>query len=308
MREGRSKPARMVKLSSSDSIRPRSNYFISQTLRLHYLEWGDPNAPVLVLQHGGFDHARSMDWLARALAGEWRVIAPDLRGHGNSAWSPDADYTMAAFLMDFANLADALGQEKLTICAHSLGAMVTTRYAGIFPDRVARFVNIEGLALSSGRNSQRMIQPFAARVANWIRLHQEAAHRHHKRYASEEDAFARMREKNPYLSDDQVRHLTHHALRSNDDGTYSWKFDPRLNIWPVLDFPEEEVIAMWQAVTCPMLFLHGSNTFMPNPGKDGRINHFRDARLIEYDNASHWLHHDRFPTVLEDIRAFLAEG
>jgi len=58
----------MVKLSSSDSIRPRSNYFISQTLRLHYLEWGDPNAPVLVLQHA--DLTMRVRWIG------WRANWP----------------------------------------------------------------------------------------------------------------------------------------------------------------------------------------------------------------------------------------
>lgn len=287
------------------ALSPRSRYYISQTLRLHYLEWGAPDAPILILQHGGFDHARSMDWIARELAADWRIIAPDLRGHGDSAWSPDADYTMAAFLLDFANLVETLGGGPVTICAHSLGAMVTTRYAGIYPEKLARYINIEGLALSSGRNSQRMITPFSARVRKWIDLHREATHRSPRRYASEEAAFSRMRESNPYLSDDQVRHLTHHALRRNDDSTYSWKFDPRLNIWPVLDFPEAEVIALWEAITCPMLFFHGSNTFMPNPAEDGRLNHFRDARLIHYDRASHWLHHDRFESFIADAKAFL---
>lgn len=290
----------------SDTRLPRSRFFLSQSLRLHYLEWGDPQAPVLILQHGGFDHARSMDWVARDLARDWRIIAPDLRGHGDSAWSPDADYTMAAFLLDFANLVAALGQDQVTICAHSLGAMVTTRYAGLYPDMVARFINIEGLALSTGRNAQRMVESLAARTRNWIELHQAATRRTPRRYPDEDAAFSRMRAKNPYLTDDQVRHLTHHALRANGDGTLSWKFDPRLHIWPVLDFPEAEVVAMWEAITCPVLFCHGSNSFMPNPAQDGRIRHFRDARLIDYEHASHWLHHDRFARFVADVRAFLA--
>jgi pimeloyl-ACP methyl ester carboxylesterase len=283
----------------------RSHHFYSQTLRLHYLEWGAPDAPVLILQHGGFDHAHAMDWLAADLAREWRVIAPDLRGHGDSAWSPDADYTMAAYLLDFANLVEATGADKVTICAHSLGAMVTTRYAGLYPEKVARFINIEGLALV--RRAARMEETFAQRLRKWISLHRAAPSRAPRRYDHEQAALARMREKNPLLAEDMLRHLTHHALRTNADGSFSWKFDPRLNIWPVTDFTEEDVVALWQAILCPMLFLHGADSFMPNPERDGRIAHFRHARMIEYEGAGHWLHHDRLGEVLADITAFLGQ-
>jgi pimeloyl-ACP methyl ester carboxylesterase len=231
---------------------------------------------------------------------------PDLRGHGDSAWSPDADYTMAAYLLDFANLVEATGAETVTICAHSLGAMVTTRYAGLYPEKVARFINIEGLAVV--RRAARMVESYAQRLRNWITLHRAAPSRAPRRYANEGAALTRMREKNPLLAPDMLRHLTHHALRANADGSLSWKFDPRLNIWPVMDFPEEEVVALWQAITCPVLFLHGANSFMPNPAQDGRIEHFRDARLINYERAGHWLHHDRLDDVLGDITAFLASS
>jgi pimeloyl-ACP methyl ester carboxylesterase len=138
-------------------------------------------------------------------------------------------------------------------------------------------------------------------------MHREAQTRR-PRYPDEASAFSRMREKNPYLTDDQVAYLTHHALRANGDGTLSWKFDPRLNIWPLLDFSRREVEQMWQAITCPILFFHGSDTFMPNPASDGTLAHFAHARLINYDRASHWLHHDRLDDFVADLRAFLAAG
>jgi pimeloyl-ACP methyl ester carboxylesterase len=68
---------------------PTSNTFISQRLRLHYVDWGNPDAPPLILQHGGRDHCRSWDWVAEELCKDWHVICPDLRGHGDSAWSPE---------------------------------------------------------------------------------------------------------------------------------------------------------------------------------------------------------------------------
>lgn len=286
---------------------PTSHYFTSQNLRLHYLDWGNPQAPVLILQHGGFDHARSMDWIARELAADWHVIAPDLRGHGDSDWSVDAAYNMAAYILDFVNLIEAIGADRVTICAHSLGAMITTRYAGLYPERVAKFINIEGLSVPTAADPLLAITPFAARMREWVAQHRAAPGRRPRSYISEEQACARMREKNGHLNEEQVHHLTHHALRVQEDGTYRWKFDPRLNIFPLVDFQQEEIESLWQAVACPVLFIQGSESFMPNPAQDGRIGHFRDACLIEYDRASHWPHHDRFDAFMPDLRAFLAQ-
>ncbi|MGA3002432.1 MAG: alpha/beta fold hydrolase, partial [Acetobacteraceae bacterium] len=66
---------------------PTSRIYFSQRLRLHYVDWGNPDAPPLLLVHGGRDHCRNWDWVATALQDEYHVIAPDLRGHGDSQWS-----------------------------------------------------------------------------------------------------------------------------------------------------------------------------------------------------------------------------
>src|SRR3546814_2515031 len=63
---------------------PISNSFISQRLKLHYVDWGNESAPPLLLVHGGRDHCRSWDWVAERLADRYHIIAPDLRGHGDS--------------------------------------------------------------------------------------------------------------------------------------------------------------------------------------------------------------------------------
>ena len=85
---------------------PTSHYFTSLGTRLHYLDWGNSAAPVLVLVHGGFDHARSWDWTARALARDYHVIVPDLRGHGDSAWSSEGSYAIQNYVYDLAQLVD----------------------------------------------------------------------------------------------------------------------------------------------------------------------------------------------------------
>src|SRR3546814_2196345 len=63
---------------------PNSQTFISQRLRLNYVDWGGRGKPPLVLVHGGRDHARSWDWTAEQLCRDWHVVAMDHRGHGDS--------------------------------------------------------------------------------------------------------------------------------------------------------------------------------------------------------------------------------
>ncbi|MCZ8323645.1 MAG: alpha/beta hydrolase [Sphingomonadaceae bacterium] len=285
---------------------PTSNSFISQRLRLHYVDWGNPGAPPLILQHGGRDHCRSWDWVAEELAKDWHVIAPDLRGHGDSAWAPDGNYEMNAFVYDFAQLVHTLGYDEVTIVAHSLGGNVASRYTGLYPEKVRRFVNIEGLGPSPKTRAEREAAGYANRFREWIDKRRAAAGRIPRRYPSIEAAYARMKEENSFLTDEQARHLTIHGASRNEDGTWSWKFDPYLNVWPFEDVPESRTEELWAAITCPMLLLYGANSWASNPEKDGRLAVFNnDPKVIEFENAGHWLHHDQFDRFMAEIRAFL---
>ena len=289
-----------------NQLGPTSNHFVSQRLRLNYVDWGNADAPTLILQHGGRDHCRSWDWVAEELRRDWHVICPDLRGHGDSEWSPEGHYSMDAMVYDFAQLVHTLGQEKVTIVAHSLGGNVATRFTGLYPEKVARFVNIEGLGPPKHIRRQMEERGVGERMRQWIDDKRKAAGRSPRKYATRRDAYERMKEENSFLTDDQARHLTIHGTNRNEDGTWSWKFDNYVNVWSVADMPTSDVIDLWQAITCPILMLWGKNSFSQSPSTDGRIDHFRTARLIEYDDAGHWLHHDQFDRFMADVKAFLA--
>ena len=284
---------------------PTSQSFFSQRLRLHYADWGNPDAPVLILQHGGRDHCRSWDWVAQELRGDWHVIAPDLRGHGDSAWSPDGNYAMDAFVYDFAQLVHTLGQEQVSIVAHSLGGNIATRFTGLYPEKVGKLVNIEGLGPAPAMRKEIEAVGAARRLRDWIADKRKAAGRLPRRYDSLEAAFNRMKEENGFLSEDQARHLTVNGAIRNEDGTYSWKFDNYLNVWAVGDITYAEQEKLWQAITCPMLLLYGADSWASTPERDGRSAHFKTARVIEYEKAGHWLHHDQFDRFVSDMRAFL---
>lgn len=285
---------------------PTSNSFISQRLRLHYVDWGNPNAPPLILQHGGRDHCRSWDWVAERLRHEWHVICPDLRGHGDSAWAPDGNYAMDAFVYDFAQLIHTLGHDQVTIVSHSLGGNIATRFTGLYPEKVRKLVNIEGLGPAPAIRQQNETRDIGIRMREWIDDKRKAAGRLPRRYPSIETAFQRMKEENGFLSDEQARHLTIHGASRNEDGTWSWKFDNYMRVHTGTDLPTTDIIALWRAITCPVQMFYGEKSFASNPQVDGRMDYFRDASLIVYKDAGHWLHHDRLDDFMQDMTAFIS--
>ncbi len=286
---------------------PESRFFISQRLRLHYLDWGNAGAPILLLQHGGMDHARSWDWVARALRRDWHVIAPDLRGHGDSAWSPDGAYLMPYYAYDMAQLIHQLPGDMITIVGHSLGGAIALRYTALYPDKVAKLVAIEGLGLKPAAVQAEAARPLDERWREWIETRRALDGRSPRRYAGIGDALARMREQNGNLSEEQALHLTVHGLLRNEDGSYSWKYDNHLRSFLPLEVTDDELHAFWHRITCPTLLAYGRDSWASNPDEDGRAAHFRNARVALFDDAGHWLHHDRFESFMAELRAFLAE-
>lgn len=284
---------------------PSSHSFISQRLRLHYADWGNPTAPLLLLIHGGRDHCRSWDWVASELCADWHVVAPDLRGHGDSSWSSDGNYDLIALVYDLAQLVRQLGQTPLSIVGHSLGGNVALRFTGLYPHMVRRLVSIEGLGFSPAMESERAATPLAEQWRKWIADKREAATRQPRRYSSIGEALGRMRAENAWLTEEQALHLTLHGLNRNEDDSWSWKFDPHMHVWPFLDIPRSELRALWSAIRCPTLLMYGTDSWESEPQSDGRASHFADARVVEFVGAGHWLHHEQCDRFLAELRAFL---
>jgi pimeloyl-ACP methyl ester carboxylesterase len=286
---------------------PTSHTYFSQRLRLHYVDWGNPGKPPLLLIHGGRDHCRNWDWVAAALREDWHIIAPDLRGHGDSQWSLDGAYTMAGYVYDLAQLIHQQRLAPVTIVAHSLGGNITLRYAGVYPETVARLVAIEGLGHSRAVPAERG-KTIAERMDDWIREQRGLAGRMPRRYGSIEDAFRRMQEENPHLTAEQARHLTVHGVNQNEDGTYSWKFDNYVRARLPYDMRERDIELLWSRIACPCLLLYGTESWAGNPALDGRTEHFRQAVVVGIERAGHWLHHDRLDEFLHIVRDFLGPG
>ncbi len=289
------------------SIGPTSRTYFSQRLRLHYVDWGNREAPPLLLVHGGRDHCRNWDWIAARLRKDWHIIAPDLRGHGDSQWSPDGNYSMSGYIYDLAQLIHQQNLAPVTIVAHSLGGNIALRYAGIYPENVRRLVAIEGLGPSPKMLAERERKTIGDRMREWIDEQRGLAGRQSRRYASIEDAFKRMQEENKHLSPEQARHLTQHGVSQNEDGTYSWKFDNYVRAWPPYDMTNPEIEWLWTQITCPTLLVYGKESWASNPLQDGRARNFSDAKVVSFEGAGHWVHHDRLDDFLAETVAFIAD-
>lgn len=288
---------------TSDS--PTSHSFISQRLRLSYVDWGNPSAPPLVLVHGGEDHCRNWDWVAEQLRHDWHIIAPDLRGHGDSEWSSDGNYFDAGLIFDLAELIRQLDLSPVTLIGHSYGGHIALRYTGLYPELVRKLVAIEGVGPSPKEIEEEKKVTMTERMHKWIEQQRKLAVRGPRIYASVEEAAARMRANNKHLSPEQALHLTEHGVRQNPDGTYTWKFDPAVRNWPPYDIPREAIIADFGRILCPTLLVYGKESWASNPAEDGRVNYFHDAKVVELEDAGHWVHHDRLDEFVRLVKDFL---
>jgi len=126
---------------------PESRFYESQGLRLHYADWGNEQASPLILIHGGRDHCRSWDVIAQSLQPHFHVLAPDLRGHGDSDWTKGGSYALTEYVYDLTRLVQSIAARKVAIIGHSMGGMVGLIYSGSFPDKVSALVVLDGVTV-----------------------------------------------------------------------------------------------------------------------------------------------------------------
>ncbi len=286
---------------------PTSHSFVSQRLRLSYTDWGNPGAPTLVLVHGGRDHSRNWDWIAERFRKDWHIVAPDLRGHGDSEWPSDGNYHIQGYLYDLARLIAEVKDAPLTLVGHSLGGRIVLRYAGIFPEQINKLVAFEGFGPGPAAMAKRENRTIAEKMRLWVEEQNELAKHAPLRYPSYEAALARMQEANPNLSPEQARHLTTHSLKQNGDGTCSWKFDNAVRVFPPYDMAPADIESLWGRIDCPTLLVNGDKSWSPNAEANGKTKLFKNAKAVTIKDAGHWMHHDQLDAVCGVLGDFLKD-
>jgi len=283
-------------------------------LGYHVRTWGEGDAPTLFMLHGWMDVGASFQFLVDALRREWHVIAPDWRGFGLSDWSVDG-YWFQDYLADLDALLDHfVPNEPARLVGHSLGGNVVMLYAGIRSQRVGQLVSLEGFGIPAEAPD---VAP--QKFAKWLDALKDPPS--FRPYASLAAVADHLQKNNPRLSRDKAEFLAGHWARTQPDGSARLSSDPRHK----LPFPSvyrmEEVIAIWERVVAPVLWVAATESFIPkwlgtHPEGEGgtdslasvraRLAHVPHGRLVTVDEAGHMLHLDRPDAVAAVIEPFLA--
>ena len=285
--------------------RPTSHSYFSHGLKLHFLDWGNESAAPVLLVHGSQDHGHNWDWTSEKLCSRYHVIAPDLRGHGDSEWARGSTYGIFNYVYDIAQLIEQQVPAPVHLVGHSLGGTIASLFAGLYPDKVASLTSIEGVGVRSPDEETGRPQPESIR--EWIEATRGQAGRVPRRYETPEAAFTRMQTSNPHLSEERARHLTIHGSNRNEDGTYSWKFDPYTYTGWLATDNHSDLREFWTSINCPVLLINATEGYDHRIGHQGTDQCFRDCRLEVIENAGHWLHHDEFDRFFSLLDEFLLE-
>lgn len=300
------------------SRRAHQSRFINvRGLRYHLLSWGDaslatPAKPSLLMVHGWMDVGASFQFVVDALREERHVLAIDWRGFGLSDPGPGDCYWFPDYLGDLDAVIDHIAPagQAIDLLGHSMGGNVVMSYAGVRPARIRRLINLEGFGLP-----ETIPEMAPARLSEW--LDDLKKPQQLKPYASLAEVAARLMKTNPRLAGDKAAWLAPHWSRelATPEGP-RWEIlgDPahkRAN--PVL-YRKAEILACWQRIAAPVLWVEGGETDMtkwwgnryPREDFEARLALVPDLARAVLAQAGHMLHHDQPEALAAQIERFLA--
>jgi pimeloyl-ACP methyl ester carboxylesterase len=285
-----------------------SRYVVANGLRHHLLEWDGGGKTTVLCLHGFLDLSWAFHRVGPALAREGHhVIAPDLRGHGQTERvGAGGYYHFMDYLLDVADLVATLGRDRLVLVGHSMGGGVAAYFAGAFPDRVWRAVVMEGMQLP-----ETPLEAVPHRVVEWIGgVHHRRGERAARLYPSLEAAARTILRHDPLCPAEEARFLAEHATEAVDGtatgGATGFRFqhDPLHVTRGPYPFRLDVATAFWRAVTCPVLFVLGERS-SPPADWPARVAAFRDARQVVIPGAGHMMMRHRPDEVASAIATFL---
>ena len=229
----------------TERVQPTSKFVTVNGLRLHYLEWGKAEMPAVVCVHGYTSSAQAFNALARHLQDRFHMIAMDVRGHGESSWSPTGAYEYADQASDLAAFVDRLELPRFALIGTSMGGIIAMTYAADHADRLnALVINDIGPDAEAGSN----------RITGLVGARPET-------FATLDAAMAYRREISPITAGRPVEdqeELARGVLREDAGAQWVWKMDPayieqrvrrgapvRPMLWPALSKLQCPTLVIW---------------------------------------------------------------
>jgi pimeloyl-ACP methyl ester carboxylesterase len=292
----------------------RCEFVPIRELQYHVRQWGQPSPdrPPLFMMHGWMDVSASFQFVVDAMAQERWIIAPDWRGYGHTVCPGTDHFWFPDYLADLDFLIDHYHPHgPIDLLGHSMGGNVVMQYAGIFPDRVRRLINLEGFGMARTQPAQA-----ASRYAKWIgqlkQYHQgELALRAYPDLAG---VAQRLRKTNPRLGLHQAEWLAGEWAHQDAQGQWRIQGHPAHKIINATLYRVEEIDAIFKRITAPTLMVEASDNSMESWWKGAytldefhqRLASVPNVARVQVTDAGHMLHHDQPQQVADHIERFLA--
>ena len=282
-------------LSFPELVLPAAHDVVLRRMRFHYLDWGTAGRPPIVFLHGGGLNAHTWDLVCLGLRRERHCFALDQRGHGDSEWSPEMDYTTESQVGDLEAFVDRLGLTRFVLVGMSLGGVNAMAWAGRHSERLA------GLVIVDVGPEIRMagVQKIAAFTSE------------QKMLDSIDEVIERALAFNPRRDPRLLRLSLRHNLRQTPKGQWMWKYDQRHRGKAEPDAYERRRELLWDAVakiSCPTLVVRGAQSDVFHDEDAERLTAaLPRGRWVRVENAGHTVQGDNPAGLLTELRGFLGE-
>lgn len=283
--------ARQVGVPFTVENEPEDRQVKVNGLNLHYLEWGDPGKPTILMLHGIQQQAHSWDFISLPLSTDYRIIAVDQRGHGDSDWSPDGDYSTDAYVGDVESLVGELGLKDFHLVGHSMGGRNSLAWASLHPGVLKSLTIVDTGPETQRRGSDRIqrfrelpdeldtLEEFAQRVMEYT---------------------GRTRE--------QTLGALKYSIRQRDDGKWTWKYDKVIRVrgFRPPAWTSEQLWEGWRRIDCPALVVRGARSdIFADETMQRMASEHHDCTAVTVANAGHLVQGDNPPDFLAAVKGLL---
>ena len=285
--------AKDLGISFNQKVQYRSRNVVARHQRFHFLEWGDPSLPTLFFLHGGNQSAHSWDLVSLHLSDRFHILALDQRGHGDSEWARDADYSSHAMAEDASAFLSELKVDQVTIVGHSMGGMNTLRLALAGSEFLERIVLVDiGPEISDvGTQS---IRSFVTENREFDDL---------------EHFITNVQKYDPYRSREHIERTVRYNLLQRADGKYVAKRDHGPRLASSNDQREKsDRFSLGDAskILQPTLVIRGADSNVLSASAAERfVEALPRGELIEVPDCGHNVHGQNTSGFLEAITSFL---